>query len=93
MMFTKLFNIFIKTQKMQVSLMYCAIKFFLIYFTYIPCYFFFLQFRKHCGLGTTIFKTNSMCTNASDKINLLSSEEKEKILNIINSKNTEDLLQ
>ncbi|XP_067215596.1 transcription elongation factor, mitochondrial isoform X2 [Linepithema humile] len=51
------------------------------------------QFHKHCGLGTLVFKINSMCTNAFDKINLLSSEEKEKILNIINSKNTEDLLQ
>ncbi|XP_032665582.1 uncharacterized protein LOC116841588 isoform X2 [Odontomachus brunneus] len=50
------------------------------------------QIGKHWGSSTIIFKMNSTDTNAVD-MNSFTSEEKEKILNIINYQDKEDLLQ
>ncbi|XP_071562003.1 transcription elongation factor, mitochondrial [Temnothorax nylanderi] len=49
------------------------------------------QIYKHQTLSAFIFKVN-MCTDTSD-INLLSPEDKEKILQVINSKSMKDLVQ
>lgn len=51
-----------------------------------------VQIYKHWTLSTAVFKTNSMCTDTFDT-NLLSAEEKEKILRVINNKSVKDLLQ
>lgn len=51
-----------------------------------------VQIYKHWAQNATVFKMNSMCTNAFD-MNLLSPEDKEKILEVINNKTTKDLLQ
>ncbi|KAL6425176.1 hypothetical protein ACFW04_009438 [Cataglyphis niger] len=50
------------------------------------------QIYKQWGSNAIAFKINSMCTNTAN-IDSLSQEDKEKILQIINSKGTEDLLQ
>ncbi|XP_012539252.1 transcription elongation factor, mitochondrial isoform X2 [Monomorium pharaonis] len=50
------------------------------------------QIYKYWAQNTTIFKVSTMCTNAFD-LNLLSPEDKEKILQVINSQTTKDLLQ
>ncbi|XP_077273882.1 transcription elongation factor, mitochondrial isoform X2 [Temnothorax americanus] len=50
------------------------------------------QIYKHRTLSAFIFNVNNMCTDTFD-INLLSSEDKEKILQVINSKSVKDLAQ
>lgn len=51
-----------------------------------------LQIYKQWGSSTIAFKINSMCTDTVN-IDSLSKEDKEKILQVINGKGTDDLLQ
>ncbi|KAM0737219.1 Transcription elongation factor, mitochondrial [Formica fusca] len=50
------------------------------------------QIYKQWGSSTIAFKINSMCTDTVN-IDSLSKEDKEKILQVINGKGTDDLLQ
>ncbi|XP_025073000.1 uncharacterized protein LOC105422643 isoform X2 [Pogonomyrmex barbatus] len=53
-----------------------------------------VQICKHWTSNVTVIKMNSMCTNTdSFDINLFSPVDKEKILEVINNRNTKDLLQ
>jgi len=47
---------------------------------------------KHWKSGAITFKINSMCTDTMN-LDSLSVEDKKKILQVINSKSIEDLLQ
>ncbi|XP_011876089.1 PREDICTED: transcription elongation factor, mitochondrial [Vollenhovia emeryi] len=51
------------------------------------------QIHKHRALSTTVFKLNKNELADAFDINLLSSEDKEKILEVINTKATTDLLK